>query len=58
MIKPWNETLYGAQTPQAAHFDVLLNALNYCYDNAVEVTDEASALEHLGYILALSPILF
>lgn len=40
--------LWCAQTPQAAYFDVLLNALNYCYAHSLEVTDEASALEYLG----------
>lgn len=41
--------LWSAQTPQGFRRDVLLNAAGRVGSQAVEFTDEASLLEHLGY---------
>lgn len=41
--------LWSAQTPQGFRRDVLLNAAGRVESQAVEFTDEASLLEHLGY---------
>ena len=42
-----------AQTPQMFRYKVLLSALNYCIENGLKVTDEASALEQAGYAVKL-----
>ena len=41
-------TLWQAQTPQMYRFDVLLNALTSACDDKINITDEASAIEHMG----------
>ena len=41
--------LWRAQTPQAFHLAPLLNALKRAIDDAVNVTDDAEALEMIGY---------
>ncbi len=40
--------LWKALTPQMFRITVLKKALNYCFENNIEVTDEASAVEALG----------
>ncbi|MDB2590281.1 2-C-methyl-D-erythritol 4-phosphate cytidylyltransferase [Candidatus Thioglobus sp.] len=40
--------LWQAQTPQMYRFGILLNALNTVYNNGINITDEASAIEYLG----------
>ena len=40
--------VWQAQTPQMIRYGELKNALNYCLDNNIATTDEASALEQLG----------
>lgn len=40
--------LWQAQTPQMYRFGILLHALNTAYNDGINVTDEASAIEHLG----------
>ncbi|PCK08937.1 MAG: 2-C-methyl-D-erythritol 4-phosphate cytidylyltransferase [Alteromonadaceae bacterium] len=41
-------TLWLAHTPQLFPLDALYQALHYCEQNNIPVTDEASALEHVG----------
>ncbi len=45
--------LWQAQTPQMYRFGILLRALNTAIKDGINITDEASAIEHLG----LEPIL-
>lgn len=40
--------LYQAQTPQLFRFAVLLEALQTAVDSGAEITDESSAVEHMG----------
>ena len=40
--------LWQAQTPQMYRFGILLHALNTAYNDGINVTDEASAIENLG----------
>ena len=40
--------LWQAQTPQMYRFGILLNALNTAYNDGINITDEASAIEYLG----------
>lgn len=40
--------LWQALTPQMFRIEVLHKALNYCFNNNIEVTDEASAVEAIG----------
>lgn len=40
--------LWQAQTPQMYRFGILLNALNTVYNDGINITDEASAIEYLG----------
>lgn len=42
------ENLWRALTPQIARYRVLKNALESAIKSKVEITDEASALEHMG----------
>ncbi len=41
--------LWQAQTPQMYRFGLLLKALNSAHNNNVNITDEASAIEHMGW---------
>ncbi len=43
------ENLWHALTPQMAPLGILLDAIQKAIDDGVQVTDEASALEHCGY---------
>lgn len=43
------EQLWHALTPQLFPYGLLRNALNYCLEQQLMVTDEASAIEHMGY---------
>jgi 2-C-methyl-D-erythritol 4-phosphate cytidylyltransferase len=45
--------LWRAQTPQAFHLAPLLNALKQAIDDNVAITDDAQAIERLGYTPAL-----
>jgi 2-C-methyl-D-erythritol 4-phosphate cytidylyltransferase len=47
------ERLWRALTPQVFHLSPLLNALKQAIDDGVTVTDEAQALERIGYRPAL-----
>ena len=40
--------LWRALTPQMFRLGALYDALKYCFDNNLSVTDEASAIEHKG----------
>ncbi|SMN17579.1 2-C-methyl-D-erythritol 4-phosphate cytidylyltransferase [uncultured Candidatus Thioglobus sp.] len=40
--------LWQAQTPQMYRFGVLLNALTSACEHKINITDEASAIEHIG----------
>ncbi len=40
--------LWQAQTPQMYRFSILLKALNTAIKDGINITDEASAIEHLG----------
>lgn len=40
--------LWHALTPQLAPLGVLREAIEYCIEKGIDVTDEASALEHVG----------
>ena len=42
------ENLWHALTPQGGRYGVLRRALEHAHDNAIQVTDEASALEAMG----------
>lgn len=42
------EMIYLAQTPQMFRLNDLISALEYCRDNHINVTDEASAIEAIG----------
>lgn len=42
------ELIYLAQTPQMFRLNDLILALEYCKDNHIHVTDEASAIEAIG----------
>ncbi len=41
--------LWQALTPQMFRYQVLLDALHICLHNKIEITDEASAIEHAGF---------
>ncbi|WPE16912.1 2-C-methyl-D-erythritol 4-phosphate cytidylyltransferase [Candidatus Thioglobus autotrophicus] len=41
--------LWQAQTPQMYRFGLLLKALNSAHSDGVNITDEASAIEHMGW---------
>lgn len=43
------EQLWHALTPQLFPYGLLKNALNHCLEQQLTVTDEASAIEYLGY---------
>lgn len=43
------EALWLAQTPQMFNAQLLLNSLQHAFEQNIEVTDEASAVEHFGY---------
>ena len=45
---PDRATLFAAQTPQVFDFDLLRAALKKAEQDGAEVTDDASAVEHLG----------
>jgi len=45
--------VWQAQTPQMFRYGLLKNALEYALANKVEITDEASAIEHAGYSVKL-----
>lgn len=45
--------LWKAMTPQMFRLDVLHKALNYCFDNNLKATDEASAVEAIGLSVKL-----
>ena len=40
--------LWQAQTPQMYRFGILLQALNTAYNDGINITDEASAIEYVG----------
>jgi len=40
--------LWQAQTPQMYRFGILLQALNTAYNDGINITDEASAIEYIG----------
>lgn len=42
-------SIWRAQTPQLFRLDLLIQALQDCARRRIEVTDEASAMEHAGY---------
>lgn len=41
--------LWHATTPQMFRYGILMDAINYCLSSETQVTDEASAIEQLGY---------
>ncbi|MCL4168904.1 UNVERIFIED_CONTAM: hypothetical protein GTU68_021709, partial [Idotea baltica] len=43
------ENLWHALTPQVFRLDDLNNALKYCEDNDLAITDESSAMENMGH---------
>lgn len=43
-------TIWQAQTPQMFRYGLLKNAINHSISNNIEITDEASALESMGYM--------
>ncbi len=45
--------IWQAQTPQMFRYGLLLDALAYCAENDLNVTDEASAMEHAGHSVKL-----
>lgn len=45
--------IWQAQTPQLFRYGLLTKALEFCLEHNLEVTDEASALEHAGYPVKL-----
>ncbi len=47
--------LWAAQTPQVFHRELLLRALEYCRQNAIDVTDDAAAVALLGVPTKLVP---
>ncbi|BAS68097.1 2-C-methyl-D-erythritol 4-phosphate cytidylyltransferase [Bathymodiolus septemdierum thioautotrophic gill symbiont] len=47
--------LWQAQTPQMYRFGVLFKALTNVIENALNITDEASSIEHLGLKSVLVP---
>lgn len=47
------EKLWLALTPQMFRFEILYTSLKYCLDKGYDITDEAQAVEYLGF----SPIL-
>lgn len=40
--------LWKALTPQMIRVEILRKALNFCFENKIKITDEASALEEIG----------
>ncbi len=42
------KNMWLAQTPQMFKFDILFDALKYCIDNNISITDESEALEISG----------
>lgn len=50
--------LWGASTPQMFRFQLLAKALNNCLENGVSLTDDASALEHIGLPVKMVPALY
>ena len=40
--------LWKALTPQMIRVEILCKALNFCFENKIKITDEASALEEIG----------
>ena len=45
---PDRSSLFAVQTPQVFDYDLLRGALNYARDNDISVTDDCSAVEHIG----------
>ncbi len=43
------ESIYRAYTPQLFKTDILKKALNHAYESNISITDDASAVELLGY---------
>ena len=41
--------LWSAQTPQMFRYGILFKAFQHCIENNIEVTDEAMAVESIGY---------
>lgn len=51
IIETWNrQKLWHAQTPQMFRYGILYNALKTAKEQKCIVTDEAMALEHMGYL--------
>lgn len=47
------ENLWKAQTPQIFELDLLINALEHCDKQQLEITDDASAVEQYGQQVAI-----
>lgn len=47
--------LWAAQTPQVFHREKLIHALEVCHQQNLEITDDASAFEHLGWPVTIIP---
>lgn len=47
--------LWAAQTPQVFRVDRLVEALDYCEGNGIEITDDASAFEHKDWPVGIMP---
>lgn len=51
---PKRDTLYSAQTPQGADFEVLLMAHKYAKQKSIKVTDDISVLREISYPVKIS----